>query len=434
VKVDGKDCAREMVVFEPVLLSTDMAAALLLAPLFLDSLPEIARVSQSPLPVFREGNLELLDAGYDAGTRTLVEGDLVLEEMPVNDALEILKQRWLGEFPFTRDDAERGYSTVLAGMLAPFCELLVPPFAQRPAFIFTANREGGGKTLLARLCLCPVHGKVRITPSPEKGNDAELKKLLGSLARAGDSYILFDNWKGKIESPSLEAFVTSNIWSDRLLGASEIFNAQKSCLVYVTGNGAKVSPDMRRRSMFVDLFVEEVRTETRHIHRRIDEEDIIEGRAEILSCLWSIVRHWDKQGRPKGSVDHGTFGKWGHVVGGMVEAAGLASPLTQAVANYDEGLQGMEQLIAAVLAERPSAEMKIAELTELARDIDLFGLGDEPIPGDRAKVGRRLERFFDPRQPAIIGDVRLSVNNPSNRSRKIYSFERLPAPPAGVTE
>ncbi len=32
---------------------------------------------------------------------------------------------------------------------------------------FTANREGAGKTLLACMCIVPVHGKTKITPPPE---------------------------------------------------------------------------------------------------------------------------------------------------------------------------------------------------------------------------------------------------------------------------
>jgi len=365
-----------------VMMSGELAGRVIASPQFLMELPEIARVSQVPLPVLRKGKLRLLSDGYDAETKTLVIEKMKLPEMSAEDAVAGLRARWLGEFPLK--DKEKDFAVLVTGMLTPFCELLVPAFATRPAFVFTCNREGGGKTLAARLCLCPVHGKVEITPPPERKNDAELKKLLGSVAAAGKSYILFDNWKGDVESGALEGFITSNVWSDRTLGKSELFTAEKSCLVYVTGNSAKVSPDMRRRSLFVHLFVEEVRTESRHIARRIDEEDILTDRAELLGYLWSIVKHWHAKGMPKASVDHGSFGKWGHVVGAIVEAATGSCPLVQAADDGDDVLSAFERLLERVMEDssESSVEMKPAELLEEARILGGFEKIDEEQPED----------------------------------------------------
>lgn len=375
-----------------VMMSGELAGRVIASPQFLMELPEIARVSQVPLPVLRKGKLRLLSDGYDAETKTLVIEKLKLSEMSVEDAVAGLRSRWLGEFPLK--DKEKDFAVLVTGMLTPFCELLVPAFATRPAFVFTCNREGGGKTLAARLCLCPVHGKVEITPPPERKNDAELKKLLGSVAAAGKSYILFDNWKGDVESGALEGFITSNVWSDRTLGKSELFTAEKSCLVYVTGNSAKVSPDMRRRSLFVHLFVEDVRTESRHITRRIDEEDILTDRAELLSYLWSMVKHWHAQGMPKTSVDHGSFGKWGHVVGAIVEAATGSCPLVQAADDGDDVLSAFERLLDFVMEGNDQDEARIEPgvLLDEARELGGFDRIGEDKPSEPSEL--RSERMW----------------------------------------
>ena len=233
-----------------------------------------------------------------------------------------------------------------------------------------------------------------ITPPPEKKNDAEIKKFLGSVAAAGKSYVIFDNWKGDVESSALEAFITSNVWSDRTLGKSELFTAEKSCLIFVTGNSAKVSPDMRRRSILVHIFVEEVRTEARHIARRIDEEDVMAGRAEILSCLWAMVRDWHAKGMPKASVDHGSFGKWGHVVGAIVEIATGVCPLVQAADDGDDVLSAFERLLDFVMEGNDQKEVRIdpSVLLDEARELGGFDRIGENEPTEPSEL--RAERVW----------------------------------------
>lgn len=417
-------------------LSADMAARVLQAPTFINALPEVARVSPVPLPVVRNGKVGLLSKGYSVGEKTMVLGDVDWREMSAKEGVELLRDVWLAEFPFdSRSEGARlrSLAVAVAGMLAPFCELLVPAFQQRPAFCFTANREGSGKTLLARLCLCPVFGQVKITPPPERGNENSLRQLLSSVARAGEPYLFFDNWRGKIGSPALEAFITANIWGDRVLGVSELFTAEKSCLVYMTGNDAVVSPDMRRRSLFVELFVEEVRSERRIIKRRVDEDDIVGARGEILSALWAIVRGWYEAGCPKGSVTHGSFSKWGAVVGAMVEWAVGASPLQDAeLRRGDEDLAAFEQLVELVMPAGAGdlVEMTAADLLRVAYQVPAFDwqdAGDDDEKGqaeasraNRSRFGRICKRFVDSR----FGEVRVEQTSDANRSRRKFRFTR----------
>jgi len=417
-------------------LSADMAARLLVAPTFMNALPEVARVSPVPLPVERAGKVGLLPRGYSQDVKTMVLGDVEWTEMSSEEGVRVLTEKWLGEFPWdgrTGDSRRRSMAVAVAGMLAPFCELLVPAFQQRPAFCFTANREGSGKTLLARLCLCPIHGPVKITPPPEKRNEGSLRQLLSAVARAGEPYLFFDNWRGVIASPALEAFVTANIWGDRVLGVSELFTAEKSCLVFVTGNDAEVSPDIRRRSLFVELFIEEVRAEERVIRRRIDEDDIIAGRGEILSALWAIVRGWYGAGRPRGSVEHGSFAKWGSVVGAMVEWAMGISPMGAAdLRKGDADLAAFEELVGLIMpADGPErVEMSFADLLEAARAVEGFGWADAgeddkegAMKAERTNRGRfaaMAKRFVDSK----FGGVRVKQTHSANRSRRMFVFTR----------
>src|SRR5262249_55721866 len=154
----------------------------------------------------------------------------------------------------------RSMSAATAMILAPYVDCMISRFDERPAFIVTGNSEGSGKTTLVRFAVCPVFGAMKITPPPMIDSD-KLTELLNSIAQSGATYVVFDNWRGKIENQALEAFVTANQMGGRILGTSYTFDVEKQCIVFITGNQAVIGPDMRRRSMFVQLFVEEAKSE-----------------------------------------------------------------------------------------------------------------------------------------------------------------------------
>ena len=84
--------------------------------------------------------------------------------------------------------------------------------------------------------------------------------------------------------------MTSAVWSGRILGVSKTFAGENLMTVFVTGNGCTVSPDMRRRSLFVELFMEDERAEDRKFKRVLDDVTLLSMRPRILAALWAMVR------------------------------------------------------------------------------------------------------------------------------------------------
>jgi hypothetical protein len=384
-------------------LSEEGARGVLASRRFLAGLREVRRVNNVTQPVIREGSfVELLPVGYDEASRIFTFDSVDFDkEMKLSTAQEIL-EKWLKDFAFPKHDLQRSKSTMLAMMLATFCDCMFPDMVQRPAFIFAANTEGAGKTLGARMAICPVFGPMQITPPPESENKDKLMELLNSVAQAGVGYVVLDNWHGKIQNSALEAFITANIWAGRILGTSQTFQVAKQCLVFVTANDAIVSGDMRRRSLFVELFVEEARAEDRKIAKRIDEQDILENRGEILAALWGLVRNWVEKGMPESSIVHGTFPKWGNVIGGILESADYVSPLTtpQLLRGGDSQLENFVKVANAVLEEATTVEVyvKPGELLETARRAGAYPwfIQDVENPYELSEKERRSERtaFF----------------------------------------
>src|SRR5262249_21314337 len=221
----------------------------------------------------------------------------------------------LAEFPFGDDG--RSKSVAVAAMIGLFGAGLLSTGIPRPVFIYLANAEGAGKTLLAKCAISPTHGLVK-TDGDLKDKAETAKELLAAVIETRP-YILFDNCKRHLDSPYLEAFVSSAMWSGRILGVSKMFAGENLMTVFVTGNGCTVSPDMRRRSLFVELFMENERPEDRKFQRILDDAVLLDLRPRILAALWALVREWDAAGRPKPSGTHTAFPRWAEIIGGIVE-------------------------------------------------------------------------------------------------------------------
>jgi len=304
-------------------MSLDLARTLLESHQFLEWLPPVDLVHAVSLPVMRASKkIELLPKGYDAESRIFTsEGIIYATNMPLAEAVKILDDL-LSEFPFA--DAGRSKSVQLAYMLTVFAHGLLPKKTVRPCFIIIANAEGAGKTLLGKIGVIVVLG--RDTVQPLSGDEEEIRKRLLASVMAGDPVVFLDNLKGHLSSPSLEAFLTSDTWQDRVLGKSQSFSGEKLSTTVITGNGLGVSPDMRRRSLFVELFLQDLKAELRTLKRPLEVDDLFKMRPQILAALWAMVREWDKAGRPRPKNTHASFIKWSHVIGGILEFAGYQSP------------------------------------------------------------------------------------------------------------
>jgi hypothetical protein len=186
--------------------------------------------------------------------------------------------------------------------------------------------------------------------------------------------VVFDNWRGKIENAALEAFVTANQMGGRILGTSYTFDVEKQCIVFITGNQAIVGSDMRRRSMFVQLFVQEAKSEDRKVSEPINERIILSRRSEILAACWAYVRAWRDAGCPKSERRHLSFPEWGYMVGGILENIGYLCPLNPPANDGDSMLQSFQAMIAGVLSGVLGDDIYLApsELLEICRNVGAF--------------------------------------------------------------
>lgn len=367
----------------------DVAIGVLHAGQFFGKLRQVDRVNQVRLPFLNAaGALALLPDGYDESTRTWTfnAGFNYDEGMTVDVAVGTIMDT-IKEFPFNtavidgRDSGmpdPRGQAVVFLMMLNFFAQGLLPRNALRPAFIVTANSQGTGKSLLIKLAIIPVAGSCALASltGPE-----ELRKVLDASTLAGKPYIAFDNIVGRIGGAELEAFLTSSTWEGRVMGTQKMFTANQTCSVYISGNGARVTPDMARRSLWVELFTNESDPLSRKVKNVMDDASLSEPefRAKILSSMWAIVRHWDTSGRPRGGRVIPSFESWSRIFGGIVEAIGFNDPLKPAELTIggDEDFADMRLMLNElhedmIKEESREIELEFFELVELCRTKNLF--------------------------------------------------------------
>jgi 5S rRNA maturation endonuclease (ribonuclease M5) len=371
-------------------MSSDAAEGVLNAKQFLGHLPKVRRIATTRLPIMRKsGAIELLPNGYDRESMTLTLSQCDYHEnLPPQKAVRIIDDLF-SEFPFAKVGQSK--AVAVSATVGLYGTGLVKSKALRPVFVNLANAEGAGKTLLSICAITPTHGETKI--SGQLNDDAETKKELLAVLIEARPYILFDNVKGHLDSPSLEAFTTSTYWSDRILGVNKMFSGENLMTVFVTGNGCTVSPDIRRRSLFVELFMEQERAEDRSFKRELDQRVLLELRPKILAALWALVRQWNQAGRPSPSRTHSAFPEWSRTIGGIVECAGYACPFMpveiQAAADIDGA--HMRKLVVA-LAEGGPANFDV--VVELCYEHGLFErLEDKEGRIDRHRLGWLLKRY-----------------------------------------
>jgi putative DNA primase/helicase len=397
-----------------VTMRDDEARGIMASPQFTERLRRLRRLNLCRLPVFRDdGKLELPPDGYDLASKTLTVSSVAYaEDMSLAVAIETLNDL-LSEFCFA--DGERSKAVAVAALIGLYAAQLLPEGALRPCFIVTKNAEGAGASTLVSCAVVPVIG--RLPTGVKSDDDDETRKALTAAVREARLVMLFDNQKSRLSSAALEAFVSSPTWSDRLLGVNQTFTGQNIATVFITANGCTVSPDMRRRSLVIELHLEAEHAEDRQFGRPLDLPTLLALRPKILAACWSLVRHWHTQGQPLPSRSHSAFPTWAKVIGGIVQAAGFACPLNTAnvAVAADEDGEAMRRLVDVM---QPGAPYMFAEIVELCQFNGCFDglvgdIGAELKNATRVTLARLLGRY----DHRLVGNCRFVIDGKGHKRR-----------------
>jgi hypothetical protein len=375
-------------------MTADEARGILKAPQFDKQLRHVNRVNTVRLPTIRgDGGIDLLPEGYDEATQTLtVSSAVYADDQSFAAGVKTIRDLF-SEFTFS--DGGRSLSVAVAALVGSYAAQLVPVGELRPAFTYLKNAEGAGGTMCAACAIVPILG--HLPTGGKAGDDDEMRKLITSTIREGQTVLFLDNVRGRIDSTSLERLTSSPTWKDRLLGGNELFAAPNNVTVFVTGNNLTNTSDWRRRSLFIELHLSAERAEDKVFNRQLSVPVLRSMRSEILAACWSLVKNWDGKRRPQPGRSHSAFPAWANVIGGIVEAAGFACPLDTAPSaiRADEDGDDMRALVSAMETGKWYTSRQVADL---CRSEELFlgilGRSDgEMTPPKRSTWGFVLVRY-----------------------------------------
>ena len=191
-------------------ISREEAETIIQSSHFLHHLSKIRAVNNVRLPIKRaDGHIELLPEGYDAESMLYtMAGGPQIEDPGLDESCDLSGTTSSLNFVSVRKIGSAPFPSLYAAMLTLFTFNLIHRAAPRPGFLYTANAEGSGKTLLARTAIIPRCGMAPVSPLPQ--TEEELEKRILSSALAGAPVLFLDNGKRHVSSGALESALTAH--------------------------------------------------------------------------------------------------------------------------------------------------------------------------------------------------------------------------------
>jgi len=204
------------------------------------------------------------------------------------------------------------------------------------------------------VCNTIVRGRdAAITLPPSGlGEDDEWRKRITAILLAGMDSVLIDNVESAVGNKSLNGLLTSDVWTDRILGRSETVSLPARVTWAATGNGLVVRGDQVRRTVMLCIDPGVERPEQRRFKRDLAIW-VPANRQRLLSAAMTILRAYRRAGCPgQDDVLLGRFEPWSRTVCGPIRWLGMPDPTASQVELVAEDPE-MERLadVHSVLSE-----------------------------------------------------------------------------------
>jgi len=285
-------------------------------------------VAVSDCPILRPDGTILQQPGYDLLSGVLYVPSRTFKPIPdgptIDDARAALNEllEVVCDFRFERPEHRSAWLASLLTVLARYAFE-----GPSPIFLFDANVRGAGKTLLAQCNGRIARGQdVPVSTFTKQGE--EMRKLITTIAIAGDPLILLDNLEGELGNAALDRALTSTRWKDRVLGGNLQIDVPLTTTWYASGNNVIVTGDTVRRVIHVRLDVLEEKPELRSDFRHPNLlQWISANREQLLRAALTILAGYCHAGLPDQQLESfGSFEGWSDIVRQAVVWVGLPDP------------------------------------------------------------------------------------------------------------
>ncbi|MFD4259984.1 bifunctional DNA primase/polymerase [Streptomyces sp. NPDC058534] len=371
-------------------------------------------------PVIRPDGTLLDSLGYDRATGLYLEPRVPLRRLApqvTRDSLDrakgIVLDQVLPDFPWVAASDRAHY---LGALLTP---ILRPYFhGPTPMFVLTATAAGSGKSLLKDI-FRHAYG-IADTAWPE--NDTELRKSITTqLYGTGQPVVVLDNLPNGyvIKSPVLSALLTSEVWGDRVLGATSKVTMPNDRLWIVTGNALRTGGDNGRRVLWVRLDPDCPDPDQRDNFTVGDLRPWLRANASTLvAALVTLVRAWVAAGAPRVRVRKGDYSEWASLMAGLLDFLGVEGWMADRHEARDQDDETQEwALFLEMWRETYGGE-------PLATGAVIKGLPNHvPRKGDEPPSANQLGIWLKARQGRYFGTHKVVMVVDSHRKQNLWRVE-----------
>jgi hypothetical protein len=273
-------------------------------------------VSLVEYPVLLKSGSLLQSPGYDPDSYLLFVPSGSFHPVPLSPTAEEVtaaRDRLLDlvvDFPFATECHRAAW---LAACLTLFAR---PSYdGASPFFLVDGNVRGSGKSLLSDVAALIATGR-RAPRTTQVADEAEERKRITAVARAGDALMLIDNISKPFGNGSFDSALTSTTWKERLLGQSEIQAFPLLTIWWGTGNNVqfRAGADTARRTLHIRLLSPEQNPEARTQFKHPSlVAHVLANRAQLAADCLTLLRAWAvarKAGNDLALKSWGSFEGW----------------------------------------------------------------------------------------------------------------------------
>jgi len=299
------------------------------------SFPPIEGIIESPV-ILPDGRITAAP-GYCPNLRMqyIPSQDLRLPDVPerpgprdIARAVDLLEEIF-EDFPFC-DEASR--TNAIAALITAVLRPVIRGYV--PLALIDKPQPGLGASLMTDVIAIVATGRspAKMTAPTE---EAEWRKLITARISQGQGLIIIDNVYQRLVSGSLASVLTTETWSDRVLGQSATITLSNRAVFIANGINVETGPDIARRVYWIRIDAHQARPDQRtDFHHPDLPQWVKERRGEILAAVLTLARAWIQTGcpTPEGIPQMGSFEKWRGMIGGILGNAGIPGFL----ANLEE--------------------------------------------------------------------------------------------------
>jgi len=307
-------------VLQQKLCSTESAKALLASRPAVSLLPHVRVVTSCPILT---SNLDVLGKGYHfhSGGILVTHGGQP-QEVEVSEAIISLVELLNDNQFVTPSDKSRALSMMILPMMKMGGFISSPC----PMDVAEANESQSGKTYRQKV-IAAIYNEVPVVVTMKKGGVGSVDESIASALATGRPFIQLDNFRGNLDSPMLEAIITTpESVSVRVPRAAEQIIDASAVSFQLSSNGVDTTADMANRSCII-----RIRKQADKRWKKWDEGDLLAhvkaNQNYYIGCVISVIKAWVVAGEKTSNTTDHDMREWAQMMDWIVQFIFKSSPL-----------------------------------------------------------------------------------------------------------